>query len=82
MEKQTAKLEGAIKTEGEQVGPKIEVKRQREWFQTPKEKREEKERLALTKHPDKGILREIGVGFFYIFGYFEWFLEQIVKVRV
>ncbi|KAF9793911.1 hypothetical protein SFRURICE_003431 [Spodoptera frugiperda] len=53
MEKQTAKLEGAIKTEGEQVGPKIEVKRQREWFQTPKEKREEKERLALTKHPDK-----------------------------
>uniref|UniRef100_A0A2A4JES4 RNA helicase n=1 Tax=Heliothis virescens TaxID=7102 RepID=A0A2A4JES4_HELVI len=52
MEKQTAKLEGAIKTEdGEQNGPKIEIKRQREWFQTPKEKREEKERLALTRHP-------------------------------
>ena len=55
MEKQTAKLEGAIKTEGaEQQGPSIELKRQRDWFQTPREKREEKERLALTKHPDKG----------------------------
>ncbi|XP_026728502.1 probable ATP-dependent RNA helicase DDX27 isoform X2 [Trichoplusia ni] len=50
MEKQTAKLEGAIKTED---GPRIEPQRQREWFQTPREKREEKERLALTRHPDQ-----------------------------
>lgn len=51
MEKQTAKLEGAIKKED---GPKFETQRQHEWFQTPKQKREEKERLALTQHPGKG----------------------------
>ncbi|KAI5633267.1 DEAD/DEAH box helicase domain-containing protein [Phthorimaea operculella] len=45
MAKQTEKLEGTLKKEEE--GPKFEVKRQREWFQTPKEKREEKERLTL-----------------------------------
>ncbi|XP_068624912.1 probable ATP-dependent RNA helicase DDX27 [Battus philenor] len=50
MEKQTAKLESNIKKEN---GPQIEVKRQQDWFQTPKEKREEKERLALTRHPGK-----------------------------
>lgn len=56
MEKQTAKLEGHIKTEGaEPTGPKIELQRQREWFQSPREKREEKERLALTRHPGQGI---------------------------
>lgn len=54
MEKQTAKLETNLKKEKE--GPQIEVKRQHEWFQTPKEKREEKERLALTRHPGKGKL--------------------------
>ncbi|CAB3249056.1 unnamed protein product [Arctia plantaginis] len=53
MERQTAKLEGAIKKDDVQQGPKIELQRQREWFQTPKEKREEKERLTLALHPDK-----------------------------
>ncbi|XP_048001030.1 probable ATP-dependent RNA helicase DDX27 isoform X1 [Leguminivora glycinivorella] len=47
MEKQTAKLEGSLKKE------KLEPTRQHEWFQTPKEKREEKERLALTAHVGK-----------------------------
>ncbi|XP_053618325.1 probable ATP-dependent RNA helicase DDX27 [Plodia interpunctella] len=51
MERQTAKLEGAIKKE--ENGPKYEVKRQHDWFQTPREKREEKERLALTQHTGK-----------------------------
>ncbi|RVE50799.1 hypothetical protein evm_004548 [Chilo suppressalis] len=50
MEKQTNKLEGKLAKE---PGPKYEVQRQHEWFQTPKEKREEKERLALTTHPGK-----------------------------
>ncbi|XP_045505039.1 probable ATP-dependent RNA helicase DDX27 isoform X2 [Colias croceus] len=53
MEKQTEKLEGAIKKEKPKDGPKIEPQRRREWFQTPKEKREEKERLTLTKHMGK-----------------------------
>ncbi|XP_041974712.1 probable ATP-dependent RNA helicase DDX27 [Aricia agestis] len=53
MEKQTEKLEGTIKKEENTVGPKYEVQRQRDWFQTPKQKREEKERLALTQHPGK-----------------------------
>lgn len=51
MEKQTKKLETVLKKEEE--GPKYEVHRQHEWFQTPKEKREEKERLALTSHQGK-----------------------------
>lgn len=50
MEKQTEKLEGTLKEEG----PQHEVKRQHEWFQTNKEKREEKDRLALTRHQGKG----------------------------
>ncbi|XP_072948297.1 probable ATP-dependent RNA helicase DDX27 [Epargyreus clarus] len=53
MERQTSKLEGAIKKEDGPEGPKVEVKRQREWFQSPREKREEKERLALTQHAGK-----------------------------
>ncbi|CAH4023860.1 unnamed protein product [Pieris brassicae] len=55
MEKQTEKLEGAISTKNED-GPKYETHRSREWFQTPREKRMEKERLALTKHVGTGIL--------------------------
>ncbi|XP_034826008.1 probable ATP-dependent RNA helicase DDX27 [Maniola hyperantus] len=50
MEKQTTKLESAIKKDD---GPKVEVQRPHDWFQTPKQKREEKERLALTLHPGK-----------------------------
>ncbi|CAH2057037.1 unnamed protein product, partial [Iphiclides podalirius] len=50
MEKQTSKLESSIKKE---KGPLLETKRQHDWFQTPKEKREEKERLALTRHQGK-----------------------------
>ncbi|CAK1590909.1 unnamed protein product [Parnassius mnemosyne] len=57
MEKQTAKLESNIKKEN---GPQLEVKRQHDWFQTPKEKREEKERLALTRHPGKENLKGKG----------------------
>ncbi|XP_014366734.2 probable ATP-dependent RNA helicase DDX27 [Papilio machaon] len=58
MEKQTAKLETNLKKEKD--GPQIEVKRQHNWFQTPKEKREEKERLALTRHPGKENLKAKG----------------------
>lgn len=50
MEKQTEKLEMNLKVDG----PKHEIKRQHEWFQTNKEKKEEKERLALTRHQGKG----------------------------
>lgn len=53
MEKQTNKLEGALKQEKEE-GPKFEVQRAHDWFQTPKEKREEKERLALPRTDGKG----------------------------
>ncbi|KAM3955940.1 dead-box helicase Rs1 [Aphomia sociella] len=53
MEIQTAKLEGNLKKEDGQDAPKYEIKRQHEWFQTNKEKREEKERLALTQHKGK-----------------------------
>ncbi|XP_038218422.1 probable ATP-dependent RNA helicase DDX27 [Zerene cesonia] len=60
MEKQTEKLEGAIKKEKTKDGPKIEPQRRREWFQTPKEKREEKERLTLTKHMGKEIQKGKG----------------------
>ncbi|CAH2097485.1 unnamed protein product [Euphydryas editha] len=59
MEKQTAKLEGAIKKED---GPKFETQRQHDWFQTPKQKREEKERLALTQHPGKAEKFQKGKG--------------------
>ncbi|XP_045455888.1 probable ATP-dependent RNA helicase DDX27 [Melitaea cinxia] len=59
MEKQTAKLEGAIKKED---GPKFKTQRQHEWFQTPKQKREEKERLALTQHPGKADKFKKGKG--------------------
>ncbi|KAL0861330.1 hypothetical protein ABMA27_008887 [Loxostege sticticalis] len=60
MEKQTAKLTGKLTKEEE--GPKYEVKRQHEWFQTPKEKREEKERLALTQHQGKADKQQKGKG--------------------
>ncbi|XP_063833471.1 probable ATP-dependent RNA helicase DDX27 [Ostrinia nubilalis] len=59
MEKQTSKLEGKLAKE---EGPKYETTRQHEWFQTPKEKREEKERLALTKHPGKTADKQKGKG--------------------
>ncbi|XP_050671446.1 probable ATP-dependent RNA helicase DDX27 [Leptidea sinapis] len=50
MEQQTEKLEGALKSKEEK---RIEPQRQREWFQSAKEKKEEKERLALTVHQGK-----------------------------
>nr|XP_037873905.1 probable ATP-dependent RNA helicase DDX27 isoform X2 [Bombyx mori] len=53
MEKQTAKLEVVLKKDEAQPGPQHEPQRQRDWFQTPKQKREEKERLALTTHVGK-----------------------------
>ncbi|XP_045762672.1 probable ATP-dependent RNA helicase DDX27 [Maniola jurtina] len=59
MEKQTTKLESAIKKED---GPKLEVQRPHDWFQTPKQKREEKERLALTLHPGKVEKSQKGKG--------------------
>ncbi|KAG6453895.1 probable ATP-dependent RNA helicase DDX27 [Manduca sexta] len=59
MEKQTSKLETVLKKE---EGPKYEPQRQREWFQTPREKREEKERLALTQHPGKDAQKAKGKG--------------------
>ncbi|XP_046973500.1 probable ATP-dependent RNA helicase DDX27 [Vanessa cardui] len=62
MEKQTAKLEGSIKKEETPVGPKFETQRQHDWFQTPKQKREEKERLALTLHPGKAGQLQKGKG--------------------
>ncbi|XP_026490193.2 probable ATP-dependent RNA helicase DDX27 [Vanessa tameamea] len=62
MEKQTAKLEGSIKKEEGPTGPKFESQRQHDWFQTPKQKREEKERLALTLHPGKGGQLQKGKG--------------------
>ncbi|XP_048484168.1 probable ATP-dependent RNA helicase DDX27 [Plutella xylostella] len=52
MEKQTSKMEGSLKEKKEE-GPSVEVKRQQSWFQTPKQKREEKERLQLTQHQGK-----------------------------
>ncbi|CAK1543490.1 unnamed protein product [Leptosia nina] len=51
MEKQTEKLEGAMKKKED--GPQVESKRSREWFQTSKEKRQEKERLTLARHQGK-----------------------------
>ncbi|XP_052744151.1 probable ATP-dependent RNA helicase DDX27 isoform X2 [Bicyclus anynana] len=60
MEKQTTKLESAIKKED--GGPKVEIQRQHDWFQTPKQKREEKERLALTQHPGKVDKAQKGKG--------------------
>ncbi|XP_050355844.1 probable ATP-dependent RNA helicase DDX27 [Nymphalis io] len=62
MEKQTAKLEGSIKKEDGPIGPKFETQRQHDWFQTPKQKREEKERLALTLHPGKAGQTQKGKG--------------------
>ncbi|KAJ0171349.1 hypothetical protein K1T71_012899 [Dendrolimus kikuchii] len=59
MEKQTKKLETVLKTE---EVPKYEPQRQHEWFQTPKEKREEKERLALTRHDGKEQQKTKGKG--------------------
>ncbi|CAG9570830.1 unnamed protein product [Danaus chrysippus] len=60
MEKQTNKLESAIKNE--KTDTPLEAPRQHDWFQTPKEKREEKERLALTKHVGKAEKSQKGKG--------------------
>ncbi|OWR47703.1 putative ATP-dependent RNA helicase DDX27, partial [Danaus plexippus plexippus] len=60
MEKQTNKLESAIKNE--KTDTPMEAPRQHDWFQTPKEKREEKERLALTKHVGKAEKTQKGKG--------------------
>nr|XP_032524197.1 probable ATP-dependent RNA helicase DDX27 [Danaus plexippus plexippus] len=60
MEKQTNKLESAIKNE--KTDTPMEAPRQHDWFQTPREKREEKERLALTKHVGKAEKTQKGKG--------------------
>ncbi|GBP53743.1 Probable ATP-dependent RNA helicase DDX27 [Eumeta japonica] len=67
IEKQASKLENALKKEDNEdtVAKVPEVIRSHSWFQTPKQKREEKQRLALTQHPayadkrkDKGKKRK------------------------
>ncbi|KAL4716010.1 hypothetical protein ACJJTC_003799 [Scirpophaga incertulas] len=62
MEKQTNKLAGKLTEGQDQEGPKYEAKRQHDWFQTPKQKREEKVRLALTQHPGKMEKQQKGKG--------------------